>query len=196
MPKIITISREFGSGGREIGKRLSEELDFAYYDQEIIKEICKQTGMNENFVNEVSERAITLVANQFGHTFYNQQQIDILVSQQKIIQELAKKGDCVIVGHGCAEILADQHPFSIFVYASMEAKVKRCRLKGPEEEKLNDKELVRKIKDVDKNRKKIHEMIAPTKWGEKENYDLCLNTTHIKIKEVIPGLAKYIQECL
>ncbi|WP_305204490.1 AAA family ATPase [Dubosiella newyorkensis] len=186
MPKIITISREFGSGGREIGKRLSEELDFAYYDQEIIKEICKQTGMNENFVNEVSERAITLVANQFGHTFYNQQQIDILVSQQKIIQELAKKGDCVIVGHGCAEILADQHPFSIFVYASMEAKVKRCRLKGPEEEKLTDKELVRKIKDVDKNRK----------WGEKENYDLCLNTTHIQIKEVIPGLAKYIQECL
>lgn len=91
MPKIITISREFGSGGREIGKRLSEELDFAYYDQEIIKEICKQTGMNENFVNEVSERAITLVSNQFGHTFYNQQQIDILVSQQRSFKNSPKR---------------------------------------------------------------------------------------------------------
>ncbi|WP_290139903.1 AAA family ATPase [uncultured Dubosiella sp.] len=194
MNKIITISREFGSGGREIGKRLADELGFAYYDQEIIKEICKETGMHEGYVEGVAEKAISLISTQFGHTFYNQQQIDVLVSQQKIIQELASKGNCVVVGHGCAEILAERNPFSIFVYADMEAKIKRCRAKGPEEEKLTEKELVRKIKDVDKNRKKIHEMIAPTRWGEKENYDLCVNTTNVEIKKVIPGLAMYAME--
>ena len=167
MNKIITISREFGSGGREIGKRLADELGFAYYDQEIIKEICKETGMHEGYVEGVAEKAISLISTQFGHTF---------------------------VGHGCAEILAERNPFSIFVYADMEAKIKRCRAKGPEEEKLTEKELVRKIKDVDKNRKKIHEMIAPTRWGEKENYDLCVNTTNVEIKKVIPGLAMYAME--
>lgn len=194
MSKIITISREFGSGGREIGKRLADELGFLYYDQEIIKEICKETGMHEGYVEGVAEKAISLISTQFGHTFYNQQQIDVLVSQQKIILDLAKRGDCVIVGHGCAEILADLDPFSIFVYASMEAKVARCRTKGPEEEKLTEKELIRKIKDVDKNRKKVHEMIAPTRWGEKENYDLCINTTNVEIKRIIPGIAMYANE--
>ena len=174
MNKIITISREFGSGGREIGKRLADELGFAYYEHEIIKEICKETGMHEGYVEGVAEKAISLISTQFGHTFYNQQQIDVLVSQQKIIQELASKGNCVVVGHGCAEILAERNPFSIFVYADMEAKIKRCRAKGPEEEKLTEKELVR--------------------WGEKENYDLCVNTTNVEIKKVIPGLAMYAME--
>ncbi len=191
MSKIITVSREFGSGGREIGKRLADELSFAYYDQEIIKEICKETGMHDGYVEGVAEKALTLVSTQFGHTFYNQQQIDVLVSQQKIIRDLAMRGDCVIVGHGCAEILAELEPFSLFVYADMDAKIARCRERGPEDERLSDKELVRKIKDVDKNRKKIHEMIAPTRWGDKENYDLCINTTHVEIKKIIPCIAQY-----
>lgn len=193
MSRIITISREFGSGGKEVGKRLSDVLGCAFYDEHIIAEVAKQTGMNPDYVEDVSEKAVTFFSSQFGHTFYNQQQIDVLVSQQKIIRELAEKGDCVIVGHGCAEILADKEPFSIFVHADMDAKLKRCRLKGPEDENLSDKELMRKIKEVDKNRRKVHEMIASTRWGEKENYDLCINTTQTEIKKIIPALAAYAQ---
>lgn len=193
MNRIITISREFGSGGREIGKRLSDVLGCAFYDEDIVAEVARRTGMDEDYVEEVSEKAVTFFSSQFGHTFYNQQQIDVLVSQQKIIRELAMKGDCVIVGHGCAEILSDMEPFSIFVHADMDAKVKRCRLKGPEDENLSDKELIRKIKEVDKNRRKVHEMIASTNWGEKTNYDLCINTTQTEIKKIIPALAAYSQ---
>lgn len=193
MNRIITISREFGSGGREIGKRLSDVLGCPFYDEDIIAQVAQQTGMHEDYVEEVCEKAVSFVGLQFGHTFYNQQQIDVLVAQQEIIRKLAQKGDCVIVGHGCAEILSDMEPFSIFVHASMEAKVKRCRLKGPEEENLTDRELVRKIKEVDRNRRRVHEMIGSTRWGDKENYDLCINTTSIEIKKVIPSLAAYAQ---
>ena len=182
MNRIITISREFGSGGREVGKRLSDVLGCAFYDEDIIAAVAKETGMHEDYVEDVSERAVSYIASQFGHTFYNQQQIDVLVAQQEIIRKLAQKGNCVIVGHGCAEILAD-----------MDAKVKRCRLKGPEEENLTEKELIRKIKDVDKNRKRVHEMIGSTRWGQKENYDLCINTTSAEIKKIIPSLALYAQ---
>ncbi len=198
MNRIITISREFGSGGREIGKRLADELNYAYYDREIISAIAKETGLEEDYINDISERRIYPYAFQFAKSFsmytpFQSNQTDILVAQQKILKEIAKKGNCVIVGRGANTILKDYNPINLFVYADMKSKINRCREKGNEDEKLTDKELANKITQIDKNRKDYHKIISNLEWGVKENYHLCINTSNLEIKKIISPLAEYIK---
>lgn len=197
MNKIITISREFGSGGREIGKRLADKLGYAYYDSEIITLLAKEVGMSEEYIKNISEKGIYPQVFNFGKTFatFNNLQInqmEILVRQREIIKEIAKSGNCVIVGRGANVILNEYRPINIFVYANMESKIKRCREKRQDEE-LSDKELINKIKEIDKNRRKYHDLISNLEWGDKENYDICINTSNIDIKKLIPVLEDYVK---
>lgn len=110
MSNIITVSREFGSGGRELGKRLADELGVAYFDKEILEAIAEQTNTSEWYAQEVLERGMlpgyTL---HFGHSFsyYSpvaQQAVNLMVAERKVIKELAEKQDCVIVGRGANKI--------------------------------------------------------------------------------------------
>ena len=127
------------------------------------------------------------------YTPFQSNQTDILVAQQKILKEIAKKGNCVIVGRGANIILKDYKPMNIFVYSDMESKINRCREKGNGEEKITDKELANKITQIDKNRKDFHKIISNLEWGLKENYHLCLNTSNLEIKKIISPLAEYIK---
>lgn len=197
MNRIITISREFGSGGREIGKRLADELGMAYYDREIITEITKETGMAEDYVKGISEKGVYPYAFQFAKSFakysnIQSSQTEILVVQNKILKEIAEKGDCVIVGRGANVILKEYNPMNIFVYADMNSKINRCKMKR-QDEKITDKKVESKIKQIDKNRRKYHELISNLEWGDKKNYNLCINTSNLEIKKIIPSLSKYIE---
>lgn len=199
MNKIITISREFGSGGREIGKRLADELGFTYYDKEIITAIAERTGMSEEHIENISEKGIYPYAFQFAKSFatytdLQSSQTEILVAQQKVLKELAQKGNCVIVGRGANSILKECNPMNIFVYADMESKINRCRKKAREDENFTDKEIENKIIQIDKNRKKYHDIISNIEWGNKNNYHLCINTTGIEIKTIISSLSDYIED--
>ncbi len=198
MNRIITISREFGSGGREVGKRLADKLEITYYDKEIIQEMIEKTGLQAAYLQAVSERGMLPYAFQFGKSFavyskMSREQTEILVEQQKVIKELAKKGDCVIVGRGANLILQDYQPMNLFIYADMESKIQRCRQKGSQEEHLTDKEIANKMQQIDKQRKKYHEILSNLEWGKKENYHLCINTSDLEIKSIIPSLGTYIQ---
>lgn len=198
MNKIVTISREFGSGGRELGKRLADELGFFYYDREIITEISRKVGLSEEYINNMSEKGKQAYPFQFAKSFavYSAKadnQTEILVAQQKVLKEIAEKGNAVIVGRGANVILAEYNPMNIFVYADMEAKIKRCEEREEGEKPLTKKEIENKIKQIDKSRKSFHNIISNIEWGEKENYDLCINTSNVEIKETIPALAEYIQ---
>ena len=150
MKRIITVSREFGSGGRELGRRLSELLHIAYYDKEIVTEIAKRTSMSEEYVRQIP---ISI-----GRSFYPMtdplldQNQAIFREQHQIIREMADKSDCVIVGRCGDYILRDLNPFRIFVYADMDAKIARCRERGKEDPPLSDKELKQKITKMDKGR--------------------------------------------
>ncbi len=197
MNRIITISREFGSGGREIGKRLAEELGYSYYDSEIITLLAKETGMAEDYLKKISENGIYQYAFMFTKSFSNynklqNKQTEILVKQAKILKEIAQKGNSVIVGRGANSILKEYNPMNIFVYANMEAKINRCKEKANPNENINDKELENKIKNIDKNRKAFNNLISNNEWGNKENYDLCINTSNLEIKKIIPALKEYI----
>ena len=196
---IITISREFGSGGREVGKRLADALGFAYYDREIVSAIARKTSMDEGYVASILEGGLfRSVPVHFGRTFSYSPALmsstaGLYVEQHKILRELAEKGDCVIVGRAADAILKEYAPFNLFVYADMAAKVARCRERAGQEEQLTERELIRQIKKVDTERAKYYELFSDTRWGQKEGYHLCVNTTGREIKSMIPALAGYVR---
>ncbi len=201
MPNIITLSREFGSGGRELGKRLADELGFAYYDREIITEIAEQTGMNENYIEHTIENEVVNFKWHpltFAKTFpqvsaISNTTVHILSLQHNIVREIAAKGNCVIVGRAADSVLSSYNPYNIFVYADDESKLKRCRARASDDERsqdLSDAKLLKQIKQIDRNRAEYHDIISSKKWGDKSAYNICVNTTGIEIKSIVPVLAE------
>ncbi len=196
---IITVSRQFGSGGREVGKRLADALGLQYYDKELVTEIANHTDLNEGYVASVLESGgFANYAFTFGRSmpFVSTTPApvtDVLVAQQKIIKAIGEKGNCVIVGRSADVILKDYKPFRIFVYADNDSKIARCRARAPEGEHYTDKQMLRRFKEIDGGRKKLHDLLGTHPWGDKANYDLMLNTTNVNIKAIIPALSEYIK---
>lgn len=200
MSQIITIGREFGSGGREIGRRLAEKLQFAYYDQEIVSELVKRTYFTEEYIQRIEENGILpLLPITVGRTFYPQpsalleQNHSVFTEQSNVIKEMAKKSDCVIVGRCANYVLREHQPFRIFVYADMSSKLARCREKGKSLIDLTDKELNQKILSIDKSRARYHEFFTDQTWGEKSNYDLCVNTSFVDIKNIVSAISEFMK---
>ena len=195
MGRIITIGREFGSGGRELGRRLADELGIAYYDSEILSEIAKDTEYSKNYIEELSSgRPVPLFPIHYGTSWspandpHFQNAIDVFASQRKILRELAEKSDCIIIGRCADYILEEFNPFRIFVYATMESKLARCKARSQQGEAFNDKEMIRRIQRIDKKRRQYYEFYTGRKWGSKENYDLMINTSDRDIKKLVAGI--------
>ena len=201
MNKIITVGREFGSGGRELGRRLAEALGFEYYDKEIVTEISKHTSLSEEYVQQVIESTPHhLYPITVGHsmTFTNdytfKQVQSIYEAQSTILKELAEKSNCVIVGRCADYILESYKPFRLFVHASIDSRVARCIKRERDDETLTEKQLKRSIRRIDKNRARYYSFYTGKEWGAKENYDMCINTTNTEIKDIVPVLAKIFKE--
>ena len=189
MNRIITISREFGSGGRELGKRLAGALGIPCYDHEIIEMIAKENGFNEDYVAHVAEKSI-----EAAYPLTIGQPIRVAVAQRQIVENFAKQGDCVIVGRAADVILQDYKPLNIFVYADKDSKVERCQRRAPEGEHLTVKEIESRMKQIDRNRAQHHQMYSDSKWGAKESYDLCVNTTRRYVKDIVPAIARFCED--
>lgn len=181
--RIITISREFGSGGRELGKRLAGLLGYDYYDREIITAIAKQNGLDEGYVEMTLEkRNWQTMPLTFGRSFsgvngMQQMQTKLLVTQKRVIEGIAKTGkDCVIVGRNADVLLADKDPFRIFVCAGMEAKIQRCMERTSEGEDISRKWAEQNIRRIDKARARTREILGGDKWGNGSAYHLIINT--------------------
>lgn len=141
--KIITISREFGSGGRELGSQIADLLDFDYYDSRIIAAVAQKSGLDAHYVeNTLSNHGwqnVPVTPRSTLVTSAKQQsgKVGLLLEQKRVIEEIATLGkDCVIVGRNADVILAQYQPFNIFVCANTEAKLKRCMERAPEGENL------------------------------------------------------------
>ena len=195
MRKIITVSREFGSGGRELGKRLSDILGIEYVDGEIASELAKLTNLDGDYIGKQLENGICgfqpVYARSFSRVSQSSGTAMLLASQHKVIKEIAAKKDCIIVGRGADAVLAGLNPFKIFVYADMPSKIMRCRSRCADGENPSDRELERKIKEIDKARKTTHGVYSTRVWGDKEGYGLCINTTEVVIGEIAPLVAEY-----
>ena len=199
MNRIITIGREFGSGGREVGRKLADILKVAYYDREIISEIAKRTSLSEKYVQNVAEhKPIIPFPIHTGRTFwavipdFNQ---SVQQEQHNIIREMASKSDCIIVGRGADYILRDLKPFRLFIYSDMMSKIKRCQENNTTDDYENgsgmsESELTKRIEQINKSRADYYEFYTGQKWGDKANYDICINTTKIEPAKIAEFVAK------
>ncbi len=201
MNKIITIGREFGSGGRELALKLSEALGYDYYDREIIEEIAKRTELSEKYVQQVLEHdphhhlPITV-----GHTFaylhhYGiERQHAVYREQSEVIKQMAENGNCIIVGRCADFILREQNPLRIFVYSDIDHKVNRCKERADVKEHFTDKQLKKHIKAIDKNRARYYKFYTGNEWGDKLNYDICINTATMNLDDVVEMLVKMLKD--
>lgn len=198
--KIITVSREFGSGGRELGRRIADELNIDYYDHEILTAISKSQGSEDEYVRSfLNNHGWSSVPLTFQHSFFTvpamqDAQLKILVEQRKILEAIARsEKDCVIVGRNADVILQDEHPFTIFVCAEKNAKIKRCLERADPEENLPPKEIERNMRRIDKSRAFSRSLICDAKWGDRQSYHLTVNTTQWDIKALAPIVASFAE---
>ena len=199
MSKIITISREFGSGGRELGKRIADALGIPCYDHQIIDMVAEKTKLNKDFVASMSEKDIqifypTTIAHGFGSPSYAViQSAEIINAEQQLIKKLAEQGDCVIIGRAADQILSEYKPFNIFVCADEQSKIARCRARAKDDEDFTDKQIIKKCKSIDRQRRVYREMYTINKWGMASSFDLCVNTSGKEIKALVPAVLNYIK---
>lgn len=197
--RIVTISREFGSGGREIGKKIAKELGYDYYDKEIITNIATNMGINEETVEEVLDKdELQAVPLHYYCTFDGGSlmplpQTEMLLEQKKVIEAIAKKGrNFVIVGRNADAILSKYKPFNIFFCADMDAKIKRCMEHRTDDEPKTVKEMEKKIIQVDKKRALTRNLITGSKYSDKYEYHAVINTTKWDKDALVKGVIQLI----
>ncbi len=189
--KIIAISRQFGSGGRTVGKLVADRLGIPCYDQELIEKIAEESGLCKEFIKERGEYASSgsFFANAFADRDYygHSVQDDIWFAQRKVILDLAAQGPCVIVGRCADYILEDNYPcMRIFIHADMKARAERIVKQYGESSQAPE----RRLRDKDKRRAAYYNFYTDRKWGDINNYDICLNTTALGIEGCAEIIAK------
>ena len=178
--RIITISREFGSGGRFIGEEVAKKLGIAYYDKNIINEIAEKSGLSPEYIQENAELSPKkgLFAYAFAGRDVTGKSVEDLVyeAQRKVILELAEKKSCVIIGRNADYILKDRDDvLNVFIHGDTPEKIQRItRLYNVEEQKA-----VKMMVDIDKRRMANYNFYTEQNWGKASNYTLCLNSSEI-----------------
>lgn len=182
--RIITISREFGSGGRTIGKMAAEQLGIPCYDSELIHQIALESGFTENYIKDAGEYAPGgFLASALTNRAFGPTNEDYLWQiQQKIITELAEKGPCVIVGRCADYILRDKADcLKVFIHADMAYRAERIvkvyseRAESPEQ----------RLKEKDRRRAAYHRFYTNMKWGHAQNYNLTLDSGTLGIEKCV-----------
>ena len=195
MNEIITIGRQFGAGGRELGKRLSKELQIPYYDKELLSEAAKLSGLSEKFLNQEDERVTNslLYSLVMGTcTLTGQPSLEELGwdAQRKAILSVADKGGCIIVGR-CADYVLRNMPnvLNVFIHSDMESKIRRV----VEDYGVESDNVVELINKTDKRRANYYNYYTGMKWGRAENYHLALRTDCIGIDGAVETLIRFIE---
>lgn len=194
---IITISRQFASGGRTIAKRLAEELGIPYYDKEIITLAAKESGYNEEFFENAEEKAnnkfMYYLSSGLGNvsSWGTDIALDdkLFLIQADVIRSVAAKGSCIIVGR-CADYVLANHPdcINIFIYSDLEHRIERAR----NDYHLEAPNLKDAIIKSDKKRATYYNYYTDMKWGQMENFDLLLNSDSIGLDNSVELLKQYV----
>lgn len=197
---VITIARGYGSGGRTMGRMLAEELGVKYYDRELLRMASDKSGINESLFGAADEKvkaSLFRIAKQVykGETIAPDS--DDFVSndnlfnlQAEVIKELAIEEDCVIIGR-CADYVLKDNPnvISLYCYAPLEDCIKREKKRTG----ADDKEIIKKIHKIDKNRAAYYTYYTGKEWNDARNYDLCLNTASMSYEELVGVVRTYIE---
>ena len=191
--RIITISREFGSGGRFIGEEVAKKLGIAYYDKNVINEIAEKSGLSPEYIQENAE--LSPKKGMFAYALAGRditgKSVEDMVyeAQTNIILGLAEKEPCVIIGRNADYILKDRDDvLNVFIHGNMPEKTQRIiRLYN-----VDEKKAVKMMADTDKRRMTNYNFYTEHKWGKASNYTLCLNSSQLGYDRC----EKIIMECI
>lgn len=203
---IITIARQFGSGGREIGERIANLLNIPFYDKEIIKEAAANGNLNENVAKNIEESAansllytlamgsnILGTVGSFGYKMPVNDKLFIL--QSEVIRDFAKKGSCVMIGRCSDYVLRDEPSIlRLFIYGDLDHRQARVAQRHPE---IKSSQVIDIINKTDKRRASYYNFYTGNKWGKYDNYDLAINSSTLGIDgtaDMIAGIAKRLME--
>lgn len=197
---VITIGRQYGSGGREVGRRLASRLEIPYYDKEILSEASKDSGICEELFEDHDEKPTrsflySLVTGVQTHgnpsTMYMDMPLNhrIFLAQFDTIRRLAGNGPCVVVGRCADYVLRDEkNVVNVFLKADMEHRIERAIERGAEPSRAQDI-----VKRRDKERASYYNYYATTTWGDVNNYDLCLDTGKVGYDGAVDMIIAYIE---
>ena len=194
---IITIGRQFGSGGHEIGLAVAKALNIPFYDKELIKKMAQDSGMSHELLESFDEKPTnsflySLSLGAYTYNTYNgvpemPMSDKIFIIQSDTIKSIAKQGPCVIMGRCAESVLRGVAPvFSVFIHADFDTRIQRIA----EFEKISHDEASEKIRKTDKKRAGYHNYYSDLKWGAATSYDLCVNS-----KIGFDTAAKLIVDC-
>ncbi len=199
---VVSISRQFGSGGREIGHLLAEACEIPFYDSALISMAAEKSGMSRQVLENLDEKAasrflytIPSSIPTLGHAataVYNMPLSDTLfLTQYEIIKQLAEKGPCVIVGR-CSDYILKEAPnhLAIFIHAPEKVRAERIA----QYENIEIKEALSRISKYDKERKKYHDYYAAGTWGNAAFYDLTLDSSLLGIAGTVAMLKRFIED--
>ncbi len=198
--RVITIARGFGSGGRTIGKLLAQKLDIDYYNDDLIKLASEESGINLELFGKADERVKTNLFKRYKRG-YGEWTIppdsDLFVSddnlfnyQAKIIRNVAKKSDCVIIGRCADYILRDEEKLTrILVYADKDT----CRERVTTLYGMLPAEAEKKIESLDKARANYYKYYTGHEWDDVNNFDLCINTSKISFEKAVEIICDYLE---
>ena len=196
---VVCIGRQYGSGGREIGQKLAERLGVTCYDKLLIQRAAREAGLTEAIVAEEDERPIGLGAmvsgNPFadsaslGRAFYSEEE-RVFAAESKVIEEIASKGSCVVIGRCASSILRDAgyNVLSVFIYADDDDRARRIAQRNG----LSEKAAMRKAEKVDRMRKRYFDFYSDTPWGEPASYDLMVSSSRYGIDGTADVIAKAV----
>jgi cytidylate kinase len=187
---VITISREYGSGGRYIGKLVSQKLGLKLYDKEIITKLSETTGLSTEYI-KAHEQKTNILDNLNNGYYYNLNNNDeLFIKESNLIKELAQES-CVIIGRCADYILKDQKNVTkIFIYSDMKNKIKRAT----KYYKLNKKTAEKEINKINKLRSNHYKHYTGETWNNPENYDLCINSDTLGVEDTAELICKLINK--
>ncbi len=187
--RIITISREFGSGGRTVGKRVAEKLGIPCYDAELVNKIAEESGYAKEYVEEQGEYTsggwLSTILSDRSNGLTNQDRLWSI--QSRVITELAEQGPCVIVGRCADYVLREKADcLTVFIHASLEKRAERIvKEYGETDESPEDR-----VKDKDKRRESYYRFYTDMKFGDARHYDLCLDSGELGIDKCVDIIAQ------
>ena len=197
---IITIARQYGSAGREIGEKVAAALGIPLYDKELIKEAASKGDLNEEVLKNADEQAansllytLAMGSNILGTTMNFGYKMPIndklFILQSEVIKEYAAKGSCVIIGR-CADYVLREHDnvVKVYIYADYERRVERA----VERHDLTEQKAKQMVTKVDKSRANYYSFYSGEKWGLVDNYDLCINSTNLSVEQAVDIILSYI----
>ena len=199
---VITIGRQFGSGGRELGKLLASTFGIEYYDKELLQEAAKQAGMSPEFFAQSDERAPSFLSGMFAvGTGYNPASCyscsssltgdSVYCAQSEFIRKIANEKSCVIVGRS-ADYVLREHPrcVNIFVHSSEEDCIARIMRRGDKPTPEQARTIAHR---TNKLRANYYNFYTDKRWGDAASYDLTLNTSLLKMEDAVAIIAEYIR---